>query len=196
MIFRIIWTILTLTMASALIAMMYMQFSKYAQNPILTKINALFNKELDFPAVTICNLNMFNRNIVNCTGHQNVDFMFDLFKQMSNVAILTRAKPWSQKSKLLSGQVLRKCALDYSNELEKMLTFCVWEGMVKNCSDIFQMTLTDYGMCYTFNKSNVSRVSTESTGADSGLRVLVDIKQDDYFFSRNLQAGIKVNIYQ
>lgn len=182
-------------MASSLVAMLFMQFSAYAKNPTLTKTNAVFNKELEFPAVTICNLNMFNKHIVNCTGHQNSDDMFDLFKQMSDVAVLARVESQPQTGVPLSGEVLRQCAIDYSNQLKEFLTVCIWEGMVKNCSDVFQGTITDYGMCYTFNKENTLRAITGSTGADSGIRILVNIKQDDYFFSRTTQAGIKVGMF-
>lgn len=195
-IFRLIWVILTLAMATTLIGMLYIQFSNYAKNPTLTKINAAFHKELDFPAVTICNLNMFQRSIVNCTGHQNADYMFDLFKQLSDVATLEHIISMNQVRGSLSGEILRKCAIEYSNKLEDLLVLCLWDGMLKNCSAIFQMTITEYGICYTFKNDTGSPVSTESIGANSGLRVLVDIKQDDYFFSRTIQAGIKVQYHK
>lgn len=181
-----------MVMASTLIVMLYLQFSKYAKRPILTKVNAAFHKEVDFPAVTICNLNMFHRSIVNCTGPHNANFMFNLFKQLSDVALLKRIMSVSSMRAPMPGGVLRKCALEYSNKLKELLVACLWEGMLKQCSDIFQKTITEYGVCYTFNKNNLSRESTGSTGAGSGLRVFVNINQDDYFFSRTIQAGIKV----
>lgn len=192
---RLIWVFLTIIMAMVLTVMLYVQFSRYFSFPTFTKINAVLNNKLDFPAVTICNLNMFNKDITRCMGPDFDNEIFAMYEQMSDVSILEQMimrMPVSGMPDDIPGEILEQCSKDNTQTLWDFLGHCMWEGSWQDCSEIFQETLTEYGVCFTFNKNITLRKHTGSTGSTSGLHVLINIEQDNYFFSKTLEAGVKV----
>ncbi|KAL5012169.1 hypothetical protein ScPMuIL_010720 [Solemya velum] len=190
----LIWVCLTVIMAVILIVMMYFQFSRYLSYPTFTKVNAILNNKLDFPAVTICNLNMFKKDIILCKGPEFEYSIYTMFEDMSDVSILEQFILFSGSTiQDISGKTLEECSKNNTQKLHRFIGYCVWEGAWQNCSEIFQETLTEYGVCFTFNRNLKWRRFTGSTGSTSGLHVLIDIEQDDYFFSKTSEAGVKTN---
>lgn len=179
-------------MTLVLIVMLYTQFSRYLSFPYITKVNAIINSELDFPAVTICNLNIVHDDITTCLGPEYADGIYSLFEDMSDVSILERFISSPLREDDIPGELLKHCFKDSSPKLNEFLGHCVWEGTLKDCSEIFNETVTEYGLCFTFNGDATQRANTGSTGSTSGLHVLVNIQQDKYFFSKTLEAGVKV----
>ncbi|KAL5012168.1 hypothetical protein ScPMuIL_010719 [Solemya velum] len=110
---------------------------------------------------------------------------------MSDVSILERFISSPLREDDIPGELLKHCFKDSSPKLNEFLGHCVWEGTLKDCSEIFNETVTEYGLCFTFNGDATQRANTGSTGSTSGLHVLVNIQQDKYFFSKTLEAGVK-----
>lgn len=183
-------------MSIILMVMLYFQFSKYISYPTLTKVDGIINSELDFPAVTICNLNTVKRDVIACNGSMFRDRIYSLFEDMSDISILEHMLAQSVVPNDLDGELLEMCFKNSSHQLKTFLGHCVWEGTLEDCSDIFTETLTEYGVCFTFNDEAKPRARTRSTGSTSGLHVLINIEQDKYFFSKTLEAGVKVSIMQ
>ena len=59
---RIIWLILLLASGSYYIFTVYRAFNKYYQHPVNTVLSRTYPDEMDFPAVTICPLNLFAKS--------------------------------------------------------------------------------------------------------------------------------------
>ena len=71
--------------------------------------------------------------------------------------------------------------------------YCVWQTRNRPCGELFNVTVTDLGVCYTFNADrNSPRLHSTDSGPLSGLRIILDIQQDFYYFSMHSQSGIKV----
>lgn len=58
---RLIWLIVLLTSGGYYIFTVYRAFNKYYSRPINTVVSREHLKEIDFPAVTICSLNLFSK---------------------------------------------------------------------------------------------------------------------------------------
>ena len=64
---RLIWLVLLLTSGGYYIFTVYRAFNKFFDRPINTVISRKIVKEMDFPAVTICSLNLFEKRKVLMT---------------------------------------------------------------------------------------------------------------------------------
>lgn len=127
---------------------------------------------------------MVKKTIPQCNGtvFANLDKVFLNFGE--TLVIEDRLTPGLGfvNGLLPSGEQMLNCLYQYSNTIEEMLPICTWNGALEPCSNLFKTTLTEMGVCFTFN------------GSDGGLRVFVDIRQEDYFYSATIQAGIKVQM--
>ena len=76
-----------------------------------------------------------------------------------------------------------------------MLVECLWREFKPCNTDDFQLIITDWGVCYTFNnpanRSDVLQVN--QAGSGSGLFLRLNVEQDEYFSFKNRRgAGFKV----
>ena len=65
---RLLWLVLLLSSGGYYIFTVYRAFNKYYNRPISTVLSRKNLKEMDFPAVTICPLNLFARSKIFMTG--------------------------------------------------------------------------------------------------------------------------------
>jgi acid-sensing ion channel 3 len=194
--FSFVWLFMIVVMAIALSVVLYRSFKRFSEYPTVTSMNAIFHEELEFPAVTICNHNMYRSSIVNCS-HYDVYKYFNLdtvFHEISGVSILEDllVPPGRTREEDIPGSVLRKCALEYSHKLEDMFVLCLWRGTRVPCKDLFIQIETSMGMCFKFNSNTSSVRFSKTSGDQSGLQVLINIQQTEYFYSQNTHVGIKV----
>lgn len=139
---------------------------------------------------------MVKKTIPQCNGtvFANLDKVFLNFGE--TLVIEDRLTPGLGfvNGLLPSGEQMLNCLYQYSNTIEEMLPICTWIGALEPCSNLFKTTLTEMGVCFTFNGEANQRQHSSFTGSDGGLRVFVDIRQEDYFYSATIQAGIKVQM--
>ena len=84
-------------------------------------------------------------------------------------------------------------AINAAHSLNETLRICYWKTKMVECSDVFAKIITGFGVCFIFN-GNVSNVlRCGSPGPLDGLRVILNIQQDEYSLSKTFQAGIKVD---
>ena len=182
--YRFVWSFLLFGMALTLGIMVFQQFRRLSTRPTTTDLQAKFSDKLDFPAVTICNLNQFYRDrIPNTTIIKNLLYaLSDLDSYITLQAV----------SDDIPGDDVRTFALNAAHRLDEMLKSCYWQSQEFNCSTGFSRTVTAFGVCYTFN-GDVSKVrSCRNPGPIGGLRVILNIQQEQYYLSKTFQAGIKV----
>ena len=164
---------------------------EYSKREIKTTTIVQNPDYLEFPAITVCNLNQVKQSIRNCIPGHDLSYFFhhmseiktytpELFQNMSLSANIT-------------GEDLIGCFKNHTLKLEETIIFCSWVGRVQHCGELFIPRPTEYGQCFTFN-GNAEEPSKTSyfQGPFSGLSILVDIQTSENFFARTLQTGIKV----
>lgn len=181
-------------MTCALIAFIVEAITIFLQYRTVTRISAENKQNIDFPAVTICNMNMVKKTIPQCNGtvFANLDNIFLNFGETLVIEDRLTSGLGFVKGLLPNGEQMLRCLYQYSNTIEEMLPICTWNGALEPCSNLFKTTLTEMGVCFTFNGEANQRYQSSFTGSDGGLRVFVDIRQEDYYYSATIQAGIKV----
>ncbi|KAK7097713.1 hypothetical protein V1264_004649 [Littorina saxatilis] len=187
-------------MLGGLTTLMYLHFKRYVEYPTVTVVHAHTADTVPFPATTICNLNQFHS-----TRIPNDQRLRDLLYKMSDFAYLHDyiAQPGGltvstmETAKVETGEELKAFALDAAHRLSDMFKYCVFRTQKMPCEDLFNATLTDIGVCFTFNANqDIPRFNSTDSGPVSGLRVILNIEQDFYYFSRHTQSGLKVLLHE
>ncbi|KAL8579750.1 hypothetical protein ACOMHN_066563 [Nucella lapillus] len=62
---RIFWCCVVCVMAILLVTVIYWQMSDFYRYPTVTSVNVNYVTDSDFPSVTICDLNMFNKLFID-----------------------------------------------------------------------------------------------------------------------------------
>ncbi|XP_062621104.1 acid-sensing ion channel 2-like [Saccostrea cucullata] len=196
-IFRYIWMILTLAMTGALVAFIVEAFINFFKYTTITQVSAENKRNIDFPAVTVCNMNMVRNTITQCNGSvfANLDTLFLNYGETLVIEDRLTSELGYVVGEDPNGEEMLKCLYEYSNKVHEMMPICTWKGTLMNCSDLFQTTLTEMGVCFTFNGVEGQRLQASYTGPDGGLRMFVDIGQLNYYYSATIQAGIKVVLH-
>ncbi|XP_041357744.1 acid-sensing ion channel 2-like [Gigantopelta aegis] len=175
-------------MAVALGVMVFQQLSRLATRPTITELQAKFSDNLNFPAITICNLNQFYKDRV-----PNKTIIRDLIIALSELDDIIAIRTMDDD---MAGDDVREFAIDAAHRLDELIRTCYWRSQEVNCSSVFNTTITAFGVCYTFNGDKFNVRSCRNAGPTGALRVILNIEQEQYSLSKTFQAGIKVLLHE
>lgn len=192
---RALWLIIVLASASGCLYNCVDRIRFLASAPTATAITLDRRQEINFPAVTICNLNMLSRDYLEELG------LIDIVQPIliSAEEGLDACTHSLNNIPDLPNITYQELFHDGKHTLESLVIGCNFLG--ENCSvdfDTFVPTLTRLGICYVFNSGFKGRkvLTTTGTGARLGLRLLLNISHNQYAASPNLDAGVKVAIHR
>ena len=182
---RLIWLIIILVCVAICLYLVRNTFSKLLNPPTSTTITNEPNLSLEFPAVTICNVNAFSAEIVESYGLDPVTIYSTNYDP----------DPFNQPPYEGNDPILVQLT---NNSTESFIRNC-WFGD-QPCDSIdkdFEFSLNDFFACYTFNSGQSGRPvkKVNGTGANDGLTLTIDINQEDYSNTRKGDAGIKILIH-
>lgn len=127
-------------------------WNKWSENPIIIGLNSALTplNEIPFPAVTICNMNQARRSIAekiidNTMDNMLLESVCNLDDQLNANQSNSFVGKWSQ---------FRKFLINSSQPCKEMLRYCRFAMEEENCMDLFFSSLTDEGLCCTFNQLN------------------------------------------
>ena len=204
---QILWGLLFIGSFIGCIVTFGYSFRQYAEKPAASTIKVITEAEngLDFPAVTICNLNIYeNPNysaVLSYETYALIQYLFhtdDIFNEYNITRecedLLEDGMEYYGKESLYD-MLLPK---DYSSNLIYDCTFrhdALSEGI--SCKDQFYPILTPGGICYTFNgiRSEMTVPIIKSIGIRYGLKLVLNIEQETHptFDGR---TGVKVIIHE
>ena len=163
--------------------------------PTKFKISVEREQQLPFPAVTICNLNLHRKSILE----QN-PVLHEVLKQFigekgflhgqsfqgdheeSEVHTVNLENQMSRMNLNLSFEAKKA-----THQSEDMFINCEFDQQYWDCDEVFTPTLVDGHHCYTFNSeyylTNHSRFYTQTAGSKSGLRLYLNSELQEYDFA-------------
>ena len=103
----------------------------------------------------------------------------------------------SSSSSLSSNGDYEKLFYSLSHQAKDMVLICQWQG-VENCdANNFTTTVTDWGVCYTFNNpENKSEIlKSNQPGTQNGLFLRLNVEQYEYVNGERFAAGFKVKVH-
>ncbi|XP_074652898.1 acid-sensing ion channel 4-B-like [Tubulanus polymorphus] len=189
---KIIWATAILLSIFFCSFMIYPRVQVFQRRPVSTKVTLEYKSPLQFPAVTVCNLNYLRLSYLMSEPGLKIiaDFPPAGFRYTYSNATLQDFRNFTYDDVLRKG----------GHKMDVLFNRCSWLDSLINCSEYFTERLTAFGKCYTFNSLERVRkggklLTTTSSGSDHGLWLRVFVEQDEYAASVGLSAGIKVLVH-
>lgn len=153
-------------------------------------------KEIDYPAVTICNLNAFDPS----TNEKSGIYLKEKLKENRiPPEIQLNDSDTAIKNVTITSTLLKAIAMSETNfacynitrkdlgfSMESMLISCFYNDIQCNASDFLLVYTFDYGNCYTFNNKNGSLKKTRKSGPGSGLELELFVGKEGRYRSINI----------
>ena len=192
---RLIWRMMMMVLAVSLLYVLIVQLKKFLAFEVQTVISQQQKRELEFPAVTVCNHNQFRK-----TAAEKDPTTAKLLKELFSLeARLTRDR--KNNSTVGATNVLNDHDLvGMAHQLEEMVIYCNWCGTAIPCSQFMSMTLTEVGVCYTFHSREVIAnrslpLLVHEAGSDCGLTMRFNIEVAEYYYGAGVSAGIQAIVH-
>ncbi|XP_066573547.1 acid-sensing ion channel 1C-like [Amia ocellicauda] len=184
--------------------------------PAVTKIHMVWAHNLSFPAVTLCNQNLFRMSSLTRMDLYHSGYWLDLLYLNHSVNEKSLQVLRDDRKKMVLSMVdfsqyapppdqqvnTTEMINRLGHQIEDMLLECKFQG--ENCTfRNFTPIYTRYGKCYTFNSGLDGNplLTTLKGGTGNGLEIMLDIQQDEYLpvwgetDETSYEAGIKVQIH-
>ncbi|GFY37031.1 hypothetical protein TNIN_182641 [Trichonephila inaurata madagascariensis] len=191
----------------------------YLQYPIVVTLQMDQKQFLDFPAVTVCNLNRIKEKYLRCI-HSNVSLdlcyvqgFLPVDNTKPNLIMSERTGLHSCTSEFRGNSDAEKdftiqflktyLALNSKNRKKvgygskEFITLCSFNGKLCSAKDFTEFQNLRYGNCFTFNQlyQNESKPLTISqTGDQSGLVLVLDLL-DLYYLNISSTIGARIIIH-
>ncbi|XP_078483012.1 acid-sensing ion channel 2 isoform X1 [Ciona intestinalis] len=216
---RALWAVAFFSSLSLFLVQAYDRFIYYRSHPHVTKLDEEEASEIDFPALTICNMNSFRLSAITTDDYYYAgQYMFDIFDNQYNLKpsgyrdnktwpyVLDKIRPILEQNNDYQPTKQDFSMFEFYNrtgyKVEGMVKMCKYRGI--NCTNMndWSEVYTRYGKCYTFN-SGVKQppLKTLKGGVDNGLELLLDTQQNEYMpvwketDEITIEAGFKVQIH-
>ena len=167
--------------------------------PTSTTVSSEHATRLEFPAVTVCNLNTFRRSYLvekDLIGLVKAALDFRVRRDSNKPtaeqyqADCRAASANSTHTDMTFTRLLREGGQQH----EDFVVGCYFLGLPCNISNDFVPILTRLGTCYTFNTLPAVREVTGS-GIRYSLELVLNIEQHEYESSIDKDAGVRVSIH-
>nr|XP_022345955.1 acid-sensing ion channel 2-like isoform X2 [Crassostrea virginica] len=189
----ILWLILVIAMGISLSITLYDLKEQYFSYPTLTMLNIKMSNEIQFPAVTLCNISPYKMSKLNPDAA-----MMDYLKRESNIGSFMPPMNFSDPKYLpLYKDGEEGWLTNSSYSISDLFITCKWKTTLYfDCSKLLSPYKTEWGICFSFNGLDTPTPHvTHYTGSILGLTLYVHVNQTDYVYARNMGAGVKIVIH-
>lgn len=173
---RVIWSVLLVAALGLLIQKLYESTMHFLSFPFTTSTTIMFQDQIQFPAVSLCNLNDMRSSVMLGTKLHSI---------LQNKSDLT-----------LSGSEYRDTIRQANHKLEHMLYKC--KILDKNCSssDFIQFNNDQGDRCFTFNHGTNGKpiLFFNKTGPSHALELTINVEEYEYYLA-NFYSGIRLILH-
>ncbi|XP_069131731.1 acid-sensing ion channel 3-like [Argopecten irradians] len=171
-------------------------FCKYAQHTTMANIKVEMVDELPLPAITFCNLSPYKRSALN------PDAVMDHY--LLTISRMTDFVPSVDYSHPAYSALLRPLPDGWLHNVSfsvmDLFYACVNTANQRmDCNEVLVPTITDIGLCYTFNSHHqngtYNPLTTSIIGSVKSFAFYIRVNQSEYVYSDNLAAGMKVIVH-
>lgn len=196
---KVFWGIVFIVSTVGCIFETEQYLSPYYKYPVYVSLESINSAEVEFPSVTICNLNAFRKIYQPCLKNKSIDGCSADNVQRSSKKSPPKERKWlcdypeSNNFYTDSGDWIKavnyKTRIKYGHQFENFIVHCNFGG--GSCSEFKVTNTPDYGNCYSFNPNG--DISIQSAGPNSGLELELDIELDEYAVSHYEGARVQVH---
>ena len=185
---RILWLVILLSCIALSFYLLRNSITKLIIKPSATTITNEPNLSLEFPAVTICNLNWFSVRLANAYNPELLNGLRRLYSGTDCDDVFANLS----RRDVPMGALVDKDPTNF-------IGFCSFGTRTMSCDRVtdFDVSISRREVCYTFNSGKNGRqiLKANGTGSYQGLQMLVSINQDDYVGTIGHHAGIRVALH-
>ena len=203
---RYIWTLTLIASLSYCIFQTHTTVVAFQQRPFFTKISTSTNKEnkeLRFPAVSLCNLNALNvRRFRNTFGTPSNGP--DIERKIHDLSLMAKGSNEIYKEEFIKRNpelFHRQNAAEGTLAMQGKLSHQIGEMLLPSSLQFYSCSINGipctsnsftrhmslaYGQCYTFNSADSEQPLLNATlaGQNSGLKLRLNIERDSYIAVR------------
>ena len=209
---RLFWVLLTLTSLGMVAYFTYDAINKYLAYKTTTYYSTRRSGGLPFPSITICNFNPlrssdvfagYSNNSGNLTGLPNLYLLCSVYN-LGKDEYPACFEPDEVKKFSNDNRTLNDIYLQYGPRKHETIPdigppawfdyACKYSGS-RCSSENFTHSTTEYGNCFTFNGGENSTLLSRSQGKSSGLDVILNVEQQEYFSRGVTAVGLAVFLH-
>ncbi|XP_070553825.1 acid-sensing ion channel 4-A-like [Ptychodera flava] len=188
---RLLWFILLLAMVASFTTTLRESAMRFWSNPVNTVVSYREMESMPFPAVTICNYNVYRKSVVKeSVLGQYLDAMYGNPFSPETDENTTLPEPpanyFANKTQIM---------YQSAHRIEDMLKECKLSSDVYCSAENFTKVITNFGVCYTFNGEVGNALKVRARGQQNGFFVSIDIQQNEYYYGPNVGAGLKILVH-
>ncbi|XP_066996104.2 pickpocket protein 28-like [Anabrus simplex] len=156
---RLFWLVMFLLAVAAAAYYISFLYEKWDLNPVIVSLSAKATSlnEFPFPAVTICNMNRAKRSIAQKLmdyGSGNTeDPNYSLeYRLLRDLCALDSDGRYDEDNQTSKWDAVQNFLVKVGQPCHEMLVGCSYAGQSYDCTQLFNPTITDEGICCSFNK--------------------------------------------
>ena len=187
-IWRLVWLAVVLGATIGCLITITDRIKYLISDPLSTTISVTKEHALTFPAVTVCNLNIWRADSFDET-------ILGLIREQVNQNISDELNCDALESIFTNIPTFEELNVQARYRVEELITRCEFAtNDCGNLTEVFEPVLTNLGICYTFNSGKV-KPPLQSVGAGErhGLLLEVDVDQKQYLTAED--AGVKIAVH-
>ena len=192
---RLFWSVIVLTAAVGCLYNVVNRIVFLANQPTSTTVGVVQPEAIDFPAVTLCNLNFIKKSYLDNISENLGKFIRDVFYVQGTELECRKAMERFDHLSIPWNRSFSDLLWHGRHTVEETVLGCRFMGRECSSND-FVPTFTPSGVCYTFNSGRETRVlKTKGTGARFALTLIVNVLQSEYNAALNHDAGIRIAVH-
>ncbi|XP_039273625.1 acid-sensing ion channel 1-like [Styela clava] len=167
---RLLWVLMVLGASAYAIFMTVNNVNNFLSYPSTTKTEEFFVKKISFPAVTMCNFNVFQKKKLSPAESKMLEIMYRPFPDFGPDKINA-----SEYDNINIRQFFHNKSYNYLT----YMGVCSYRGKLCNRTKVLHTKLRDIGVCLTFDPSKDEEEKYQTLrGVDGGLEVgfMSDVK--------------------
>lgn len=213
---KVFWSFILIGGLIGCCSQVYRYLKVYYEYPVVISIDAMNLFNLEFPGVTICNLNNVKRTYFHCildkldveecnstnsldssnadwksSAKWNHSFCLDELGEPLNKEFLERIHFLS-----LYLSLNESSKIQYGHQGEDFIKYCAFNGEECSHTDFIIFVDDAFGNCFSFNNANRSKApfQTSFVGPNSGLHLELDVQNNEYvWLSQSVGARVVVH---
>ena len=187
---RVFWLTCLFTFFGIYLATTITSVQSYFQYESVTSISTAYKPYQYFPAVTICNINMFQESRTR-KEYPEVWNYYETF-------MLERTQDYTLPA-LLHNITFYNYYIDTAPRIKDMFVSCSQKYSLLNCTSFIDAQLTSYGLCYTFHSNSYigehGPIKIHHYGFSNAIAFVLNTEKTEYFIPQTGAIGFFISIH-
>ncbi|VDI31228.1 Hypothetical predicted protein [Mytilus galloprovincialis] len=191
----LLWTCFILSCGIYLIVTVVEEINNYYRYPTTMTQYTKPENEIEFPSVTVCNLNSLNKSAIkNDPRIDNYYFSISPFRGLLNITTNWSDPIYEQEGFYLN-RTLEDVMTDEKHIIDPggFLVYAIFHLSYLDVRKYFKVKLTYMGPCLTSNPD--MKIKTNHAGSDFHLTLMLDLDNANNYYGRSFGEGLQFQVH-